>query len=142
MGDLNSSILQWLETSGRALELLRVAQTLQQIGHADVQPAFNYQDTVTGRVRESNVVASFAWTGMENVPCTITLAAECKSSTKHPWVAFLSDGPPERRPGLEEWAVFRSRASRRHHLAADKHVGGPSSFHDEPRRVACRGGPG
>jgi len=105
MSDLNSSILGWLETSGRALEL-RVARTLQQIGQADVQPAFNYQDTVSGQARESDVVARFAWTGMDNVACTITVAVECKSSTKHSWVAFLTDAPVQSRPNLEEWAVF------------------------------------
>lgn len=98
------SVLQWLETSGRALEL-RVARTLRQVGLADVQPAFSYLDTVTGRARESDVVAGFPWTGMQGVPCTITVAVECKSSTNHPWVAFHADLPVEP-PGLQQWAVF------------------------------------
>lgn len=105
MSDLISSVLQWVETSGRALEL-RVARTLQQVGQAAVQPAFNYQDTVTGLARESDVVAQFPWTGMNDVPCTITVAIECKSSTKHPWVAFLGDTPAGHRDNLEEWTVF------------------------------------
>jgi hypothetical protein len=108
VSELTSRVLDWVETSGRALEL-RVARTWKQVGQAEVQPAFNYQDTVTGLARESDVVAKCPWTGMDDVPCTITVAVECKSSTKHPWVAFYADDAddPGRGPSdLQNWAVF------------------------------------
>ena len=102
---MTSSVLRWLEASGRALEL-RAERTLRQVGHADVQPAFHYLDTVTGQTRESDIVAKFPWAGMQGVPCTITVAVECKSSTKYPWVAFFTSPDARRRDDLQEWAVF------------------------------------
>ena len=103
--DLTSSVRQWLETSGRALEM-RVERTLRQTGRAKVQPAFSYVDTVTGAAREGDVVADFPWIGMNRVRCSLVLAVECKSSTKHPWVGFFSDSNPRPRGDLTEWATF------------------------------------
>lgn len=96
---------QWVETSGRALEL-RVARVVRKIGAAKVLPSFNYTDVVTGQSRESDVVARFEWISINRTPCSITAAIECKSSTKHPWVAFYSDEPLVPRAELADWATF------------------------------------
>lgn len=86
-GDLKHSILDWLETSGRTLEL-RTGRAFRTAKAGPVRMSFEYTDTKTGTVREGDVLAEFRWTGPENLPCSITAVVECKSSRKKPWVAF------------------------------------------------------
>lgn len=95
----------WLEKSGRALEM-RVARTIRKIGDAVVVPSYSYVDVVTGQSREGDVLAKFEWTSVESVGCSITAAIECKSSRKHPWVAFYSDSLFPPREDLRDWATF------------------------------------
>ncbi|NEM05174.1 hypothetical protein [Geodermatophilus normandii] len=102
---LQEKLRGWLESSGRALEL-RVARTLQRVGEAVVRPSIHYVDTVTGTPRESDVVAHFRWSGPQGTPCSITMAVECKSGTKYPWVAFYTDDSATHVPSLKEWAII------------------------------------
>lgn len=84
---MKESILGWLETSGRALEL-RTGRAFRAAKATPVRLSFEYIDTISGLVREGDVLAEFRWTGPENLPCSITAVVECKSSRKKPWVAF------------------------------------------------------
>ncbi len=103
--NLESKLLDWLEKSGRGLEL-RVARTMQQVGGARVRPSLNYVDAVTGAVRESDVVAYFSWRSMNSTPCSLTVAIECKSGTSHPWIGFHKEDPSPTRRQIKDWAVF------------------------------------
>lgn len=101
--DMLTGVRRWLDTSGRALEL-RVARVLKAQGAA-VQPSMTYTDDVSRLQRELDVLARFGWTGQERTPCSITVAVECKSSTKSPWVAFY-DRAATRLGDLENWFSF------------------------------------
>lgn len=101
--DLLDGIRAWLDKSGRVLEL-RAARTLGQAG-AVVQSSFTYTDPNSGTRREGDVLARFAWTGQEDIPCSLTAVVEVKSGTKHPWVAFY-DRSLTRRGDLDSWVYF------------------------------------
>lgn len=85
--DLLGSVESWLEKSGRAFEL-RVARSFRRSGARQVQQSFAYTDPEQSTLREGDVLARFPWTGIDDVPCSITAVVECKSSKKDPWVAF------------------------------------------------------
>jgi hypothetical protein len=85
---------------------MRVARGLRESG-AIVRPAFHFTDVVTGLVRETDVVAEFAWDEQlhqtPNLPCSLTAIVECKSSRKQPWVAFRGEGPRAAADELQQW---------------------------------------
>jgi hypothetical protein len=102
--ELLTQLHTWVEKSGRALEL-RVARTLRTAGKASVQQSFTYLDEVTGLVRESDALARFRWTSLNDVPCDLTVAIECKSRNDKPWVAFY-DRRIASSSNLHNWVVY------------------------------------
>lgn len=94
----------WLEASGRGLEL-RAARAFRKHGAKPVAQSFLYVDPETQKQREGDVLAHYGWSGMQNVPCTLTAVVECKSSRNKPWVAFY-DRSIARGSELENWVAF------------------------------------
>lgn len=85
--DLEAKLHDWLEKSGRALEL-RVARALQRHERiAHVNQARSYLDVVSEQQREGDVLGVFRWRN-PRISGTLQLAIECKSGQDHPWVAF------------------------------------------------------
>lgn len=101
--DLNEKVASWLESSGRALEL-RVSRAARRSG-AKVDQSWTYQDGETGKAREGDVLATFAWEGLERRRMDLHAVVECKSSTKHPWVAF-HDRVVSPSTDLANWALY------------------------------------
>lgn len=101
--NLTERLTGWLETSGRALEL-RMSRAARKAGAA-VDQSWTYQDGNTGKAREGDVLASFRWEGLEKRPMDLHVVVECKSSTKHPWVAFMDRAVT---PGTDiaNWTLF------------------------------------
>lgn len=100
---LEGRLREWLETSGRSLEL-RVSRTLRAAG-AGVRPSFRFVDPTSRQLRESDVLAQFGWPGPQGIPCSLTAVVECKSSRKHPWVAFY-DRRLTPAKSLSSWFTF------------------------------------
>jgi hypothetical protein len=107
--ELISKLLQWVEGSGRAIEL-RGERTLRD-GGAGVRSSVSYIDVVTKLARETDVVADFGWVerldaATGDLPCSLTAVVECKSSKKHPWVAFAGGGQRADIDSLDDWLSF------------------------------------
>lgn len=94
----------WLEASGRGLEL-RTARAFRKHGAKPVAQSFLYVDPETQKQREGDVLANYGWSGMEDVPCTLTAVVECKSGRDKPWVAFY-DRSFSRGAELANWVAF------------------------------------
>lgn len=94
----------WLEASGRGLEL-RTARAFRRNGAKRVAQSFLYIDPETQKQREGDVLAHYGWSGMQNVPCSLTAVVECKSGRDKPWVAFY-DRSIARGSELEDWVAF------------------------------------
>jgi hypothetical protein len=101
-GDVQDRMLAWLEESGRALET-RVGRSLWRGGANSVVQSSIYRDPLTGQAREVDVLASFEWTGMRNVGCSITAVVECKSGRKQPWIAMQDARSMGRVTKLVNW---------------------------------------
>ncbi len=56
-------------------------------------------------VRESDALARFRWTSLNDVPCDLTVAIECKSRSDKPWVAFY-DRQIASASNLDKWVVY------------------------------------
>ena len=84
---LPERLADWLETSGRALEL-RTARAFR--AHPAVRRAEQsvaYEDVNSKHQREGDVLAVYHWlTG--NLAVSLEVAAECKGAVDRPWVAF------------------------------------------------------
>lgn len=74
----------WLNRQGYPQEM-RVAQTLLGMGPG-TRPSVNYQDPVSGKYREIDVVADVAF-GVQHM-LRLQLVIECYSSTKAPWLVL------------------------------------------------------
>lgn len=106
---LIDQIYEWVEVSGRALEL-RTARAFWDGGAATVQPSFAYTDPTDKKTaREGDVLATFDWTTKmnpaESLDGTLSVVVECKSGTAKPWIAFE---PNDQRPHdltLDQWLV-------------------------------------
>ncbi len=89
--DLTEKLLQWVEESGRALEL-RVARAFTAQGGAKyVRQSVPFQDpNVPSTTREGDVLAGYHWIA-NGLSITVEAIIECKSGQGHPWVAFFDD---------------------------------------------------
>lgn len=85
---LTGKVADWLESSGFALEM-RVAREFEKAGF-DVSQSAPYNDPVTGKLRESDVVARH-FSEVDETPVVIRVFVECKSSTKWPWVLLTTE---------------------------------------------------
>lgn len=88
--DLYRKVDDWVERSGRALEL-RTARVLKAAGADVVQMSRRYEGTTTEQHREMDVFAAFAWRAAPGVNAQLRVSIECKSSKDKPWVAFRDD---------------------------------------------------
>lgn len=89
--DLTENLLQWVEGSGRALEL-RVARAFASEGGARyVRQSISFQDpNMSSTTREGDVLAGYHWIA-NGLSITVEATIECKSGKSHPWVAFFDD---------------------------------------------------
>jgi hypothetical protein len=85
---LTGKVSDWLEASGFALEM-RVAREFEKAGF-DVSQSSPYNDPITGKLRESDVVARH-FSDIDETPVVIRVFAECKSSIKRPWVLLTTE---------------------------------------------------
>lgn len=85
-----SKVLDWVETSGRALELRTARAFAQRQSARLVQQSVPYEDTHTKTQREGDVRALFH-TLTQHQSVSIEVAVECKFSKQQPWVAFYDD---------------------------------------------------
>lgn len=89
-GDLQAKLAQWLETSGRALEL-RTARMFQgQPSARRIDQSVPYEDVISKQQREGDVLAVYHWITTE-LAVAVETAVECKSGKANPWVAFYDD---------------------------------------------------
>lgn len=88
--DLHHKVDEWVERSGRALEL-RTARAFRAAGATVVQMSRRYEGTTTEQHREMDVFAAFAWSAAPGVNAQLRVSVECKSGNDKPWVAFLDD---------------------------------------------------
>lgn len=101
MGDKDEAegLVQWLEESGRALEL-RVMRAFRR--HARVEHSVYYTDPNTGKSREVDVVARFYGPPREN-QSHLDVVVECKTGKAgSQWVAFADDFTPARFPASDD----------------------------------------
>ena len=83
-------VRSWLRESGYPLEM-RTAATFRANAFG-TESARHYVAEDESTLREIDVVAtSWKQTGGSNSWVELVIVAECKSSRKHPWVAFLGD---------------------------------------------------
>ncbi len=85
--DLSVRLLEWVETSGRALELRTARQFRSLESVAMVSQSFSYQDPDTDRTREGDVCAIYRAEAPRSY-LSIAAAVECKGGKDHPWVGF------------------------------------------------------
>lgn len=106
--DLSAKVLQWVEKSGRALEL-RTARAFLQGGASNVDQSFIYTDPVKNVQREGDVVANFDWQLRSSSPrrlqCTLRVVVECKAGNSKPWIAFLPSKDEEQTMKPADWLV-------------------------------------
>lgn len=111
--EMLAKVQDWLETSGRALEL-RVARTGVNVG-ADVHQSFHYIDIIEKKQREGDVRASFKWQPQpfkrpgtylrkehQQQELELSVVVECKHSPGSAWVGF----PDPLKPAtdrVEDW---------------------------------------
>ena len=88
--DLQAKLEQWLETSGRALELRTARMFRGQPSARLINQSMAYEDVNTKQQREGDVLAVYHWITTE-LAVAVEVAAECKSAKANPWVAFYDD---------------------------------------------------
>jgi hypothetical protein len=102
--DLIDKLYGWLEDSGRALELRAARSLVATPGCRLALPAYQYEDGVTKKQREGDVMALF---GGPNVSRTLStsfrLAVECKSGSDKPWIAFYDQRRFAHPAKLSDW---------------------------------------
>lgn len=85
-------LLEWLETSGRALEL-RVIRAFRQT--AQVRHSVYYEDSESGKSREADVIARFHGTSRSGGRSQLDVVVECKTGKPgSQWVAFRDGSRP------------------------------------------------
>lgn len=99
-----NKLYQWLEDSGRALELRAARSLVGTPGCRLALPAYQYEDGVTKKQREGDVMALF---GGPNLSRTLTtsfrLAVECKAGSDKPWIAFYDQRRSTHPAKLNDW---------------------------------------
>jgi hypothetical protein len=95
------ALLQWLESSGRALEL-RVIRAFRT--HAtQVRHSVFYTDSESGKSREVDVVARFHGPPRSKGQAVLDIVIECKTGKPgSQWVAFRDDTTPSSFPPSED----------------------------------------
>lgn len=88
--DLQAKLEQWLETSGRALELRTARMFRGQPSARIIMQSMAYEDVNTKQQREGDVLAVYHWIATE-LAVAVEVATECKSAKANPWVAFYDD---------------------------------------------------
>lgn len=107
---LRDKIYEWVEKSGRALEL-RTARAFWDGTATTVAQSYVFTDpTNKSTPREGDVLASFDWitkarTDEDGLACSLRVVVECKSSTAKPWVAFEPTDTVARGLGLDDWLI-------------------------------------
>lgn len=86
---LANRIAEWVEVSGRSLEL-RTARAFRRQGAVTALSA-NYVDQVTKVTREADVLARYRWPTSYGMDCDLTVVVECKGDRSKPWVAFFNE---------------------------------------------------
>lgn len=89
--DLGQRLADWVDTSGRALELRTVRLFGQHPSNKQLNQSWPYEDPTTKQEREGDVLAVLGYVNAENLAVSIDLAIECKAAKDHPWVAFYDD---------------------------------------------------
>ncbi|GAA5122154.1 hypothetical protein GCM10023339_40110 [Alloalcanivorax gelatiniphagus] len=97
--DLEAALLKWLDTSGRALELRTMRTFRAREGIIKLQQSLPYEDPVTNKQREGDVLAAYHWASSERA-VSFEFAIECKSGRANPWIAFYDreDKPTANHP--------------------------------------------
>lgn len=91
-GSEADGLLEWLETSGRALEL-RVIRAFRRA--AQVKHSVYYEDSESGKSREADVIARFHGTPRQGGPPQLDVVVECKTGKPgSKWVAFRDGSSP------------------------------------------------
>lgn len=85
-GELPARLAEWLESSGRALEL-RTARECRRYTANLVTQSSTYDDLLSEKQREGDVLAVYSWPHQDRT-LALKVAIECKSSAEKPWVAF------------------------------------------------------
>lgn len=94
----------WLEDSGRALELRAVRSLVGTPGCRLALPAYQYEDGVTKKQREGDVMALFGGPNLSRTLSTsFRLAVECKSGSDKPWIAFYDQRRFTHPAKLSDW---------------------------------------
>lgn len=102
--DLTEKLYRWLEDSGRALELRVARSLLSTPGCRLALPAYPYEDGVTKKQREGDVMALFGGPNLSRTLNTsFRLAVECKSGSDKPWVAFYDQRRVAHPAKLNDW---------------------------------------
>lgn len=101
--ELLDKVSEWVETSGRALEL-RTARAMREGYPLHVNQSLAYADPETGKQREGDVGATYHW-WMGDAAASLDVAIECKSGTNHPWVAFYDHRTVDS-PYVGEWLLL------------------------------------
>lgn len=91
-GDFEKKLYNWVEDSGRALEL-RVARLFKQTNVMSVDVSRRYQGTDGGEAREIDVAAVYrTFVALEPGHLfQMLVTVECKSGAEKPWVVFYDD---------------------------------------------------
>ncbi|WP_110239872.1 hypothetical protein [Nocardioides gilvus] len=102
--DLIDKLYGWLEDSGRALELRAARSLAGTPGSRLVLPAYPYEDGVTKKQREGDVMALFGGPNLSRTLSTsFRLAVECKSGSDKPWIAFYDQRRHTHPDRLKDW---------------------------------------
>lgn len=102
---LPTKLAQWLERSGRALEL-RTARVFWQ-RNWKVSTSFPYVDEFEPHAtREGDVLGDLEWTGLNSSRCLLRVVTECKNTPGKPWVALYGDGNRPSQGLLTDFAVY------------------------------------
>lgn len=102
--NLIDKLYQWLEDSGRALELRAVRSLVGTPGCRLAHPAYQYEDGVTRKQREGDVMALFGGPNLSRTLSTsFRLAVECKSGSDKPWIAFYDRRRSTHPAKLNDW---------------------------------------
>ncbi len=97
-------LYQWLEDSGRALELRAARSLVGTPGCRMALPAYQYEDGLTQKQREGDVMALFGGPNLSRTLSTsFRLAVECKSGRDKPWIAFYDQRRSMHPAKLNDW---------------------------------------
>ncbi|KHL14354.1 UNVERIFIED_CONTAM: hypothetical protein LK11_26960 [Mumia flava] len=104
VNELTEKLYKWLEDSGRALELRAARSLMGTPGCRLALPAYQYEDGVTKKQREGDVMALFGGSNLSRTLNTsFRLAVECKSGSDKPWIAFYDQRRSTHPAKLSDW---------------------------------------